>query len=821
MKLFINHDICLLNESEAEEKSIVFDHFFVQNCKIIYVTDDVGALSGLITVRKFLDCIHDGKDDYINKNGMVLYEKEGHSLLQETEKSVIQRQITTAIPVLDEQNKILYEISCIFEEDRDETILDMYHDKFQRYARSFYLKKDIEILRRVLSEQKVSVIGDENSFDRMIGCLFLDKKNIRFLSIPVAEAYQFLSNQKELLVDLTVTEHSGRNDIYTVCNHGYGWKHFWDEVFLYLEQGSIRMMDRVLEQRKDIFKSYLEKFSEGILYVQSNSLLVFWLVKCLLQNSRKVEVPNELFRSEMLKCRLILNGEREEFVFVNITDFCLLADRMIQWSELYEQWHEKVKILNFICDIPLNFTDSEKKRFRQACETDKCDGISKNEAVKKNFFDAEQKQAHRSEYLFCGRGTRQRRCFENDVNLFYDCNDRSERIENGVRYTCGQPEHYMATIYMIGACTVFGTFVEDKYTIPSLIQNKINSAGKKYRVVNLGSTVPLDYERLIKKLKLCPQDMIVILHPVITEEIKEQIPVIEIGNSVNRIRERKYPEQDIFLDVSAHYSDYGNEIYAECIWEELKRYLEDGYGLLKNNIYDLFQKDYTDLDVLYDFNQYVSELRNLKLYIPETAENIGSIVMNCNPFTRGHRYLIEEARKMADYVVVFLVEEDKSFFSFNDRLEMVKKGTQDLEHVMVIRSGKFILSDITFSEYFCKDSQNVKKTDISASYDLVIFAKYIVPELNIKYRFIGEEPLDYITNQYNRDMKKVLSSFGVCVVELPRKKLDNGEIISASQARTALQLGQYEHLKKLLPCSTLEYLQLNGRNTTKEMKEYD
>ena len=63
--------------------------------------------------------------------------------------------------------------------------------------------------------------------------------------------------------------------------------------------------------------------------------------------------------------------------------------------------------------------------------------------------------------------------------------------------------------------------------------------------------------------------------------------------------------------------------------------------------------------------------------------------MNCNPFTLGHRYLIEQASEKVDHLYVFVVEEDKSFFPFSDRIGLVKKGTADLKNITVKPSGKY------------------------------------------------------------------------------------------------------------------------------------
>ena len=53
----------------------------------------------------------------------------------------------------------------------------------------------------------------------------------------------------------------------------------------------------------------------------------------------------------------------------------------------------------------------------------------------------------------------------------------------------------------------------------------------------------------------------------------------------------------------------------------------------------------------------------------------GAVVMNCNPFTLGHRYLIEQAAKECDRLLVFVLSEDRSYFKTADRMAMVKAGT--------------------------------------------------------------------------------------------------------------------------------------------------
>ena len=184
-------------------------------------------------------------------------------------------------------------------------------------------------------------------------------------------------------------------------------------------------------------------------------------------------------------------------------------------------------------------------------------------------------------------------------------------------------------------------------------------------------------------------------------------------------------------------------------------------------------------------------------------QKIGSIVMNCNPFTYGHRYLIEEALKRIDYLIIFVVEEDKSLFSFWERITMIQKGVSDLENVMVVPSGMFIVSQMSFPEYFIKQTSDdiVEHTE----QDIRTFAEKIAPQLGIKYRFVGEEPYDEITNQYNLAMKKVLPQYGMELIEIPRKEAD-GKYISASSVRRYMEENNREKLVALLPKTTRKLL---------------
>lgn len=116
---------------------------------------------------------------------------------------------------------------------------------------------------------------------------------------------------------------------------------------------------------------------------------------------------------------------------------------------------------------------------------------------------------------------------------------------------------------------------------------------------------------------------------------------------------------------------------------------------------------------------------------------------------------MNECAKKCDMLIVFVVQEDKSYFPFADRIRLVREGCHDLENVCVIGSGKFILSALTFSGYFNKSRLQDRVVD--SSEDVTLFADEIVPAAHIQVRFVETEPRDTVTNQYNRTLETVLS----------------------------------------------------------------
>lgn len=189
--------------------------------------------------------------------------------------------------------------------------------------------------------------------------------------------------------------------------------------------------------------------------------------------------------------------------------------------------------------------------------------------------------------------------------------------------------------------------------------------------------------------------------------------------------------------------------------------------------------------------------------------SVGAIVMNANPFTLGHKYLIDEAIKQVAFLYVFVLEEDKSFFSFNDRFNLVQYNCANFQNIKVIPSGNFIISSNTFAGYFQKDSitgeESVNSSNFDPTIDVQIFGEKIAPALNISVRFAGSEPNCKVTARYNEAMKNLLPIYGVEFVEIERRSVDNN-VISATTVRNLIKNKEFDKIKNLVPEITYNFI---------------
>lgn len=183
--------------------------------------------------------------------------------------------------------------------------------------------------------------------------------------------------------------------------------------------------------------------------------------------------------------------------------------------------------------------------------------------------------------------------------------------------------------------------------------------------------------------------------------------------------------------------------------------------------------------------------------------HVSALVMNANPFTLGHQYLVEKASAENDILHLFIVNEDQSLVPFAVRKRLVMEGTAHLDNIIYHESGPYMISNATFPSYFQKDANAVMESH--ANLDLTIFVR-IAHALGINCRYVGEEPNSQVTGIYNHIMSEKLPENNIACVIVPRKEAD-GNVISASTVRTILKSGKIESLKTLVPETTLRYFQ--------------
>ena len=213
-----------------------------------------------------------------------------------------------------------------------------------------------------------------------------------------------------------------------------------------------------------------------------------------------------------------------------------------------------------------------------------------------------------------------------------------------------------------------------------------------------------------------------------------------------------------------------------------------------------------------DVKDYIKSIPRI-----ENQENkkIGSIVMNANPFTKGHRHLVELASQENDLVYVFVVATDASLFTTDERMSLVKEGVKDLKNVKVVSGGDYMVSKATFPAYFLKSPEDL--IEVQTAVDTKVFKNVIAPPLNIMRRYLGKEPLSMTTHYYNVSLAHELGP-DIEVITIPRLEVD-GHVITATEVRQLIKDGNLAGMEKLLPATTLEFIKKNLENLQNRIKK--
>ena len=232
----------------------------------------------------------------------------------------------------------------------------------------------------------------------------------------------------------------------------------------------------------------------------------------------------------------------------------------------------------------------------------------------------------------------------------------------------------------------------------------------------------------------------------------------------------------------------------------------------------------------------------------------GVVVMNANPFTLGHRYLLEQASAQVDHLYVIPVKEDVSEFPYAERLAMIQASaglasagnyfsgrrpknqfpadiampTHTDTRIIVLEGSDYVISSATFPTYFLKDLSKAAETQIALDIDL--YNRWIAPALGATVRFVGSEPFDALTNHYNTLIPNAViipryalptdtasASVGFAMAEEKwffgkrsekyfSSAASPSEAVSASRVRRALAEGHFADAAALCPLSTWPYL---------------
>ena len=293
------------------------------------------------------------------------------------------------------------------------------------------------------------------------------------------------------------------------------------------------------------------------------------------------------------------------------------------------------------------------------------------------------------------------------------------------------------------------------------------------------------------------QSNIVIREKQINSCTANDIPIYDLQPFFNT----PHPGDEYFLDHS-HVTYKGYEVVSGAVFNSFIRHLG------QNDTAEVPEKCLNAHIALVrrvaKFNRSILEwLEKSPRHTALPGEKIGCIVMNCNPFTLGHRHILREALNSVDKLYLFVVEEDRSVFSFKERWDMIVAGTEEFRaRLHLVPSGTFIISSQSFPEYFTKDCIDYAP---DATNEILIFGTAIAPALGITTRIFGEEPFCAVTRAYHQQIKELLPKTGIEYLEIPRLQLGDTPI-SASRVRLLLDKGDFTSLAEFVPLTTLKHL---------------
>jgi len=266
------------------------------------------------------------------------------------------------------------------------------------------------------------------------------------------------------------------------------------------------------------------------------------------------------------------------------------------------------------------------------------------------------------------------------------------------------------------------------------------------------------------------------------------------------------PRVSHYVDIK-HFSPDSENIIVNSVFEYIngvimrdapiyneREFIDEAIEVHQRFVHKIMKSHIDESEEFVDYLRKLSEGR---------SDNAGFILMNCNPFTLGHQYLVEEAVKQVDDLYIMVVPEENPHFSYKDRYEIARRAVEKYGNVHMVKGGTALGRRALFPEYFEREKNPDAVVDISN--DLYTFCYQIAPALKIKKRFVGTEPNDRVTAQLNEQYRKELPDAGIEFIEIQRKELNNRPV-SASDVRRLLKEKKYDEIREIVPETTYDYL---------------
>ncbi len=468
-----------------------------------------------------------------------------------------------------------------------------------------------------------------------------------------------------------------------------------------------------------------------------------------------------------LLCLYLYTGRR---VYYKAVSYCQLLERLessevIDYQEFFENYQKQgVDVILLTAKrTQTPYFQKTERALRQLFPQEYPDNLNERaQSLAGTFFDDMANEPGYVEDILRGYFVVQK---DTQYMHLKDMQSRYINVRFGERVTVDQPAEYERTIYFFGPCLVIGNYVADEYTIESRLQKMLNERGIPVRVVNCGcwggnvANVSRISSTAFKK-----GDIMVAL----MEDLDQSAGPFKTVDLWEVAEENEIPTEWM-LDNLYHVNHHVTEIYAEAIFRKLL-----AEGMLEGCKAES-QALVPSRDIIDQF--YIKKyFSGVDLGAYKTA---ACCVVNGNPFTNGHKALIERAAAENEHVYLLIVREDASLFSFAERFTMAVEALKHLPNVTVVPSGMFIGNVTIFPAYYAR--MEIGDVEHQAQDHIRAFAT-VAKALHATRRYMGEEPTDTITNLINENCVRMLPELGIETVIVPRVKF-GGDYVTGSKVR--------------------------------------